>query len=166
LSNSILIAYYSWSGNTRSIAEQIHCLVGGELFEIQPAKPYPNDYNACVKQARREIEAGYKPPLAATCVDMESCDLIFLGSPNWWSTIAPPVATFLDSTSLSGRTIAPFCSHGGGGAGRIENDIAKLCPTSLLREGLFLYGRGGHDMKAKTAAWVQKVTGQRPPKDC
>ncbi|NMB11024.1 MAG: flavodoxin [Firmicutes bacterium] len=159
---NILIAYYSWSGNTRSIAEQIHGLVGGTLFEIQPVKPYPKGYNACVNQAKKEIKAGHRPPLVAMCANMESYDVIFVGSPNWWSTIAPPVATFLDSTSLSGKIVAPFCSHGGGGAGRVESDIAKLCPTSVMREGLFVYGRGATDIQPKIAAWVQEVMESSP----
>ena len=67
--------------------------------------PYPNSYNAVVDQAKKEIQAGYKPALQSTLDRIESYDTIFVGSPNWWSTIAPPVATFLSEYDLSGKTI-------------------------------------------------------------
>jgi len=163
MNKSILIAYYSWSGNTRRIAERIHTLVGGTLFEIEPLEPYPTDYNVCVKQARKEISAGYRPPLARYCPNAETYELVFVGSPNWWSSIAPPVATFLEQTPLSGKSIAPFCSHGGGGAGRVAEDIAKLCPNSAMREALFVPGRGRSDTDARITSWVKRVVEETFP---
>jgi hypothetical protein len=91
----ILIVYYSRSGNTRAIANLIHQEVGGTIHEIQPEVPYPSSYNAAVDQAKKEIPAGYRPALRSTLAQVESYDTIFVGSPNWWNTIAPPVATFL-----------------------------------------------------------------------
>ncbi|HOQ51880.1 MAG TPA: flavodoxin, partial [Candidatus Atribacteria bacterium] len=117
---NILIAYYSRSGNTRKLAQLIHQKVGGTVHEIQPEIPYPASYNATVEQAKKEIQAGFRPPLKTKIEHIEAYDTIFLGSPNWWSTIAPPVATFLEENDLSGKTIIPFCTHGGGGRGRIE----------------------------------------------
>ena len=100
MAEHILVVYFSHSGNTYKIANLIHQEVGGTIHEIQPEVPYPNSYNAVVDQAKKEIQAGYKPALQSTLDRIESYDTIFVGSPNWWSTIAPPVATFLSEYDL------------------------------------------------------------------
>ena len=100
----ILVAYFSRSGNTREIASQIHKNVGGDIFEVQAVKPYPSDYNALVKQARQELESGYKPALKTKIENIKSYDLVFIGYPIWWSTFPAPVKTFLSENDLSGKT--------------------------------------------------------------
>jgi len=153
----MLIVFFSRSGNTRRIAELIHQEVGGTLHEIQVKVPYPDAYNAVVDQAKQEIQAGYKPALRSTLDDIEAYDTIFIGSPNWWNTIAPPVATFLSEYDLSGKTVVPFCTHGGGGLGRIGRDIANLCPKSTVLSSFQVYGSGGMDAKAKVSAWLSEL---------
>jgi flavodoxin len=152
-----LIAYFTRSGNTRRIADLIQQEVGGTLHEIQPEVPYPSEYDAVAEQAKVEIDEGYKPPLRSTLDGIESYDVVFVGSPNWWSTIAPPVATFLSEYDLSGKTIVPFCTHGGGGLGRIGGDIAKLCPQSTVLSSLEIHGSGGGNAQARVSAWLSKV---------
>lgn len=107
----ILVAYFSWSGNSREIAKSIHKKVGGDLFEIVAATPYPTDYNACLDQSADELKKQYRPPLKTHVANMKQYDVIFLGYPNWWATIPMPVASFLVEYDLSGKTIIPFCSH-------------------------------------------------------
>lgn len=157
MSKNILIAYFSWSGNVRKIADLIHREIGGTVFEIQPKESYPNSYNATVEQAKKEIQQGYKPPLKAKVDNFELYDTIFVGSPNWWSTIAPPVATFLSEYDFSEKTIVPFCSHGGGGQGKIVKDIAKLCPKSKVLDIFAIYGGGTGDIQAKVSEWLRKL---------
>ncbi|MEM2930811.1 MAG: flavodoxin [Thermoproteota archaeon] len=106
-----LIVYYSWSGNTRRIARIIHKLVSGDIVELEPVNPYPQSYNATVEQAKREIQSGYKPPLKTKIDNIEHYEIIFIGSPNWWGSLAPPVASFLSQYDLSGKTIIPFCPY-------------------------------------------------------
>ena len=153
----ILVVFYSRSGNTRLIANLIHQEVGGTIHEIRPEAPYPNSYDAVVDQAKKEIQAGYKPALESALDHAESYDTIFVGSPNWWSTIAPPVATFLSKYDLSGKTIVPFCTHGGGGLGRIGKDIRKLCPRSTVLSSFEIYGSGGVDAQDRVSTWLRKV---------
>ncbi|MCI1640281.1 MAG: flavodoxin [Bacteroidales bacterium] len=131
----ILIAYFSCSGNTRVIARDIQKECGGTMFEIQPVKPYPAEYRAVVEQARQEIEAGYKPELKTKVENFDSYDIIFIGSPNWWGTVPPPVATFLSSYDFKGKTILQFITHGGSSFGRSSEDIRKLCPDSKILKG-------------------------------
>jgi flavodoxin len=153
----ILIVYYSRSGNTRRIANLIQQEVGGTIHEIEPEAPYPSSYDATVDQAKVEIQAGYKPALKSDLDSVEAYDAVFVGSPNWWSTIAPPVATLLTAHDLSGKTVVPFCTHGGGGLGRIGSDIAKLCPQSTVLSCFGVYGSGGVDAQARVSAWLGQI---------
>lgn len=132
----ILIAYYSRSGVTERAAKQIQGVTGGNLFIIKEQTPYPPDYNSVVQQAKKEIATKYKPPLLNNPPDVSSYDMIFIGSPNWWSTIAPPVMTFLSNSSFGGKTIAPFITHGGGGLARCVADMKTLCPDACVTEGV------------------------------
>jgi flavodoxin len=152
-----LIVYYSRSGNTRKIADLIQQEVGGTLHQIEPETPYPRSYDATVDQAKREIQAGYKPALKSDLGSVEAYDTVFVGSPNWWNTIAPPVATFLSQHDLSGRRIVPFCTHGGGGLGRVGTDIARLCPQSTVLRSFQIYGSGGADAQARVSAWLSQM---------
>lgn len=157
MNNNILIIYFSYTGNTRSIAEQIHDVVGGTLFEIQPAEPYSSDYDTCEAQAKRETREGYRPVLATECDDFESYDMIFVGSPNWFNTIAPPVATFLAEHNWDGKTIVPFCTNGGGGLGQVKADIGKLCEGGKILNCLELYENGGRGANDKISKWLSDV---------
>ena len=153
----ILVAYYSRSGNTRQIANLIQQEVGGTIHEIRPQNPYPSSYDSVVEQAKVEIQAGYKPALRSTLDDMELYGTVFVGTPNWWSTIAPPVATFLSEYDLSGKTVVPFCTHGGGGLGRIGQDIAELCPQSTVLKSFEIYGSGWGNAQARVSAWLSQL---------
>lgn len=157
MAEHILIAYFSHSGNTQNIANIIHKEVGGTLHEILPESPYPRSYNAVTDQAKKEIRAGYKPALQSNLDHIELYDTIFIGSPNWWSAIAPPVTTFLSQYDLSGKTIAPFCTHGGGGLGSVARDIAKLCPQSTILKCLEMYGSGSRNAQADVSAWLNNI---------
>ena len=123
----ILIAYYSYSGNTKQVAEAIQKEIGGDLFEIKTEDRYPQEYQAMVNQAKREINEGYRPKLTTAVADMAQYDVVFIGSPNWWGTITPQVSSFLESYDLSGKTVVPFITHGGGGQQNTIADLAAQC---------------------------------------
>lgn len=151
-----LVVYFSYTGNTRALARQIHEIVGGELFELEPATPYSADYKTVERQGKEEVETGYRPPLKAAVENLASYDVIYVGTPIWWYTIAPPVATFLAQPDLSGKTIVPFCTHGGYGAGHSLDDIKKLAPESNVTEELVLPGAERYDAR-EIKEWLQKV---------
>ena len=151
-----LVVYYSRSGNTRAVAEAIHAAVGGDIVELQPVTPYPEAYRATTDQAKQELASGYKPPLKHRIGHIEAYDVVFVGSPNWWGTIAPPVMTFLTSADFSGKTIAPFVTHGGSRLGRAVEDIKKLCPKATVLPGLAVYGESVADAQEITAAWLRR----------
>ena len=157
ITKKILVVYFSHSGNTREIANQIHKSVGGDIFEIQAVKPYPDDYDAAVQQARQELDSGYKPALKIKFEDIKSYDLVFIGYPIWWGTFPAPVKTFLSEYDLSEKTVAPFCTHEGSGLGRSATDISKLCPHSTVIEGLAIRGSDVKNAQNKMSSWLNSI---------
>ena len=111
----ILIAYYSYSGNTAEVAKAIQAKTGGDLFEIKSDHAYPAEYRPMTEQAKKEIADGFRPNLTTKVGNIAQYDIVFLGSPNWWGTITPQVSSFLESYDLNGKTVVPFITHGGGG---------------------------------------------------
>lgn len=152
----VLVVYYSYSGNTRIIAEQIQKGTGGDIFEIQPAQSYPKDYQELTDQAKKKRE-NYKPALKTKVKNIEKYDVIFVGSPCWWATIAPPVATFLSSYDLSGKTIIPFMTHEGSRMGNTENDIKKLCPESNILHGFPVRGSRVKQAHDEVMKWLKEI---------
>ena len=152
----VLTVFYSHSGNTRACADQIHEMVGGDIMEIIPVEPYPQDYEAVVKQAKQELKSGYKPALRTRVENIASYDVIFVGSPNWWNTVAPPVMTFLSEHDLSGKAIFPFITHEGTGLGRSAADIALLCPGATVLKGLAVRGGRVNDAQQEVTAWLHR----------
>ena len=153
--SKVLIAYFSHSGNTKIIAEMIANATKGDMFEIKPVKDYPNDYQTVVDQAKKEIKANYHPELKNYCKNISDYDVIIIGSPNWWGTIAPPVATFLLNSNLKGKTILPFITHEGSGMGRVESDIKTLIPGLNLRSGLAIRGSNAKGAQSEVKNWLR-----------
>ncbi len=150
----ILIAYYSHSGNTEAVAKKIQSATGGDLFEIKPLKPYPGDYNTLVSLAQTEKQQDVKPELADNG-NVKDYDIIFVGTPVWWYTMASPVKTFLTKNDFSGKTIVPFCTHGGGGASATYTDMQKLAPKAKVTEGYTSYEKSA-DAKEITK-WINSL---------
>lgn len=136
----VLVAYFSHSGNTREMARQIAEATNGDLFEIVPQSAYPAQYDAVMAQAKREIGRGYRPALKGRLPDIGAYDVIFVGSPCWWGTVAPPVATFM--------------THGGSRMGRSEEDIGKLCHGATLLGGLPVRGSAVKGSLDAVGKWI------------
>lgn len=98
--NKTLVVYYSHSGNTKKLAGKIAELTGADLLELVPEQAYPQDYNTVVEQAKREIQTGFYPKLKNKLPELAQYDVILAGTPNWWSTMAPPVGSFLKDCNL------------------------------------------------------------------
>ena len=156
MENKILVAYYSWSGNTRKIANLIERETGGTLFEIEPVQPYPTNYGVVVEQAKEEIKTGFRPKLKAM-PNITLYAVVFLGTPIWWHTMAPPLAAFVDRFDLKRKVVVPFHTHGGGGAGSFEKDIAKMCNNSTVHEGFGVYNSGGSETRAQIGSWLNSI---------
>lgn len=151
---NVLIAYFSWGGNTRGIAEEIQRQTGADLFEIEMVTPYSTDYNTVLDQAQEAQNNQDRPELSTHVEDMSQYDTIILGYPNWWASIPMPVASFLEEYDFSGKTIVPFCSHGGGRFGQSLTAITKLAPDAVLGEGLAVSYSGGSGLSDDVTAWL------------
>ncbi len=149
-----LVVYFSRTGNTREIARQIHDLTGGEMLEIKPVVPYPDDHNECTQVAARELRENDRPAIQPLPADLDRFDTVFLGYPNWWGTIPMAVATFLESQAWAGRTVIPFCTHLGSRLGRSVADLQVLCAGATIRDGLDVRGTLVYEAQATVAAWV------------
>ncbi len=153
----ILITYFSHSGNTREIAEKIAEDLGGDIFEISAADPYLGSYSAVLNRAKKELESGGRPELASDVEDMGKYDVVFVGYPNWWGTAPTAVFAFLERHDLSGKTVVPFCTHGGGGIGRSFVDISRLCPESVVFDGLEVRAGDVDRAQKKVSEWLQRI---------
>ena len=153
----ILIAYYSRTGNTREVANQIHGIGGGDIFEIQTANPYPDDYEAMVKQAWQEQQSRHKPPLKSKVQDIGSYDVIFIGFPIWGMNLPSPVRSILSEYDLSGKTIVPFCTHGGYGKGQSFDTVKGLVPRSNLVEGFAIEGKKVGTAQSEVKRWLTEI---------
>lgn len=147
----ILVAYYSHSGNTKKVAELIHAQLDGDVFEIVPTKAYPNDYNSLVQVGKQEKEQNIYPEINENA-DLTAYDTIFVGTPVWWYTMAGPLKTFLKENDFAGKTIVPFCTHGGGGASNTYSDIKKLAPAADVLEGYTSYEDSANEVEVKK--WI------------
>ena len=127
-----LIAYFSRSGNTRVIAGTLQRALEADLFEIQPLRSYPEDYEQTVEQARQERDRGYEPPLETRVPGVAAYDTIFLGFPIWGETAPPVIRSFLKAHDLSGKTLRPFITHGGYGLGNSLTVLQKHAPTARI----------------------------------
>lgn len=154
---NILILFYSRSGNTRTFAKEIQRRTGGELVELAPVEDYPADYNACTAQAKKELAAGVFPDIRPVSANLADYDVIFVGSPNWWSSWSCPVRTFLHQNALEGKTVIPFNTNGGGGWGHMLADLKKFCPKAKIREGLELSGGSVAGAGGKIDSWLKSM---------
>jgi len=157
----VLIAFFSWSGNTRGIAREIQRQTGAELYEITLVNPYSADYNTVLMEAQEDQHNQARPEIANPPESIDGYDVILLGYPNWWASVPMPIASFLELYDFSGKTIIPFCSHGGGRFGQSLTAIAKLAPESVIGEGLSVHYSGGASMPSDVSAWLDENGIQR-----
>lgn len=150
-----IVVYYSASGNTKAVAEKIQQAAGGDIQEIVPITPYVKSYNELLNEAKREIQKRVKRPIRS--INLSSYDVIYIGSPVWWGTVAPPLMTLIDENNLAGKTIVPFVTHGGGGKGHSDRDLEKACPDSTVTEMLEIYGRGNRNSEKEIEEWLKGI---------
>ncbi len=143
----VLVAYFSYSGTTRNIANAISEKTGGDLFEITPQDGYSNVY----MESNSEIRGNERPALTDTVENMEEYDLVFVGYPVWWHATPAPINTFLESYDLTGKLIIPFCTSGG-------SDIDETMPTFLNScDGLAVYGERRISGTSQLDGWLSEL---------
>lgn len=143
----ILVAYFSYSGTTQSVAEQLSSRIGADLFEIAPAEEYSSLY----LRSNREIRRGERPELSDAVENMEEYDIVFIGYPVWFHATPAPVNSFLESYDLTDKLIIPFCTSGG-------SDIDETMPTFLDScDGLAVYGEKRISGSGQIDSWLEEL---------
>ena len=153
----MLVAYFSHTGNTRAIAREIQEATGADVFEIVPANPYPASYGDVLARGRQELKDNIMPELKSEAPNLASYDVVFVGSPNWFNTVVPPVMTFLSARDFAGKTIVPFMTHGGGGLGKSQQDLQRLAPGATLLEGRAFRGDAVADAGEDVRTWLREL---------
>lgn len=133
----MLVLYYSQTGNTKAVAEEIATKLGADIEEIVMVNPYDPDFQATIERCMQEREKKEIPDIQPVKADIAAYDVIFLGFPVWFGTYAPPVQKFLLGADLSGKKIVPFCTFGSGG---LESSVADLVQAEPNAEVLPGYG--------------------------
>ncbi|MGN0637110.1 MAG: flavodoxin [Huintestinicola sp.] len=155
-SNAALIVYFSWSGNTEAVANEIAAQTGADIFELIPETPYTDDYDELLDIAQNEQSSGARPLISGS-VDLSDHDTIFIGYPNWWADMPMIVYTFFDEYDLSGKTIAPFCTSGGSGFSGTLRTIAELEPDAEITEGLHISSSSAGNSSDDVSKWLSET---------
>lgn len=168
---AVLIAFYSRAGenyfggvhrrvsigNTEKAAKMLANLTGGELYKIEQAQPYSDDYNACTAEAKADLQANARPMVLNLPDDLTAYDEIYLGYPNYWGTMPMAVYTFLENYDFTGKTIHPFCTHEGSGLSHTVQDIRSAAPGAIVTKGLAIHGSSVDGAKNALEKWTQEV---------
>lgn len=153
---SQLIVYFSWSGNTRRVAEEIQRQTDAQLVELEPQQPYTSDYDELLDVARDQQRQQARPAIANTIDNIDSYDVIFVGYPNWWGDMPMILYTFFDQYDLSGKTIVPFVTSGGSGFSDTLSTIEELESEATLLEGLSLSEDEANQCTSEVEQWLQQ----------
>lgn len=156
--NRILVAYFSASGVTAKLAENLADAIGADIFEIEPEVPYTKaDLDWTNKKSRSSLEMNdlsSRPAIRVSRDNMDDYDTIFVGFPIWWYIAPTIINTFLESYNLSGKTIIPFATSGGSGMGKTNEKLLPSCKGTKLLEGKVF---SGSTDKAELSGWVDSL---------
>lgn len=143
-------------GNTEVIAEYIRDLTGADLFKVEPAASYPDDYMECIDVAKKEQQDDARPILKETLEDISDYDTVYIGFPNWWGTLPMPMFTQLEQLDFTQKTVKPFVTHEGSGFGKSQKDLKKLCSGAEIKKGLSIPGADVYSADEIVKAWIEK----------
>ena len=137
--DKILVAYFSATGNTKSVAETLASAINADLFEIVPEQLYTSDdLNWQNDQSRTSVEMADKssrPAIASKIDDMSQYKIVFVGSPIWWGREPSIMDTFIESYDFAGKTVIPFVTSGSSGIGDYGANLQSLAPEAKVLTG-------------------------------
>lgn len=131
----MLVLYYSQTGNTKAVAEEIANKLGADIEEITMVDPYDPDFQATIDRCMKDREQGIIPDIQPVKANVADYDIVFLGFPVWFGTYAPPVQKFLLDADFSGKKIVPFCTFGSGGLESSVKDLVVAEPGAEILPG-------------------------------
>ena len=141
-------------GNTEKVAQMIAEITGADMYKIEQKVPYAADYNTCIAEAKKDLQAKTRPELVNMIDSIDQYDEIYLGYPNYWGTMPMAVYTFLEAFDFSGKKIHPFCTHEGSGLSSTESDIKRTAKGAEVTKGLAINGSTVDGARSKVEGWV------------
>ena len=132
----VLVVYFSHTGKTKTMAEYLHAVVGGDIIELKPVKAYPVGYSDALDPVKKEQQEKTRPKIMNHIYDFAKYKTIYLGYPIWWGTEPMLINTFLEAYNFTGKTIIPFCTSGGSSIAQSISDIKKEVPQAKILNGL------------------------------
>lgn len=141
-------------GNAEKAAHMLAELTGADLFKIEQKVPYSANYQQCIAEAKRDLQANARPELTTLPEDFDAYDEIYLGYPNYWGTMPMAVYTFLEHYDFTGKVIHPFCTHEGSGLSNTVRDIEKAAKGAVVKPGLAIHGSDVDSAMAKLKGWA------------
>ena len=141
-------------GNTEKAAKMLAEITGADLFKIEQKVSYSANYQTCIAEAKRDLQAGARPELVTLPENLDGYDEIYLGYPNYWGTMPMAVYTFLEHYDFTGKVIHPFCTHEGSGLSDTVRDIQKAAKGATVTPGLAIHGSDVDSAKAKLKGWA------------
>ena len=130
-----LVLYYSQTGTTKAVAEEIQKLTGADLELVVAQVPYDGTYSETIERCQKEREAGEFALIEPLKSDLNNYDTIYVGYPVWFGTFARPMETMIKSIDLSGKKVIPFCTFGSGGLNTTSDDLRRKFPQAEVLEG-------------------------------
>lgn len=131
----MLVLYYSQTGTTQVVAEELQKQLGADIDSIVPVEPYAGDFQATIQRGQREMQSGETPALKPLTVNIADYDVIFIGYPIWFGTYAMPIATLVKENDFAGKTIVPFCTFGSGGLNTSTDALKAALPKAKIQAG-------------------------------
>lgn len=145
---------YVKTGNTEIAAQKLQEITKADLLPLVMKNPYSADYKECVNQAKEDLAADARPELINLPENLKDYTIVYLGFPNYCGTLPMPVCTFLEKYDFVGKKIRPFCTQEGGGLGRAESDIMRVCPGAILEMGVAIDGSDVENCDELLNMWV------------
>lgn len=156
--NSTVVVNGRVLGNTQYAAQIIQRNTGGNIFRIEPERPYTTNHDRLVAQASREQSRNARPAISRRIRNIDKYDTIFIGYPNWWGDMPMIMYTFLEGYDLSGKTIIPFITHGGSGFSDTISTIARLQPRAeVIRNGYSISRDNMNRAEAGIKRWLNRL---------
>jgi len=157
-----LVVYWSWSDthNTKVVAEMIQEKTGADIKFIELVTPYPTDFGGAAQAGQRDLAQPKAPAIKDMGIDISKYNPIYVGTPIWFSSYAPPVRTFLQSYDFTGKTVALFCTHGQGNPATFTylRDAKNAVPEINYFAEVFAFkGTDAKNAGSALDAWLAKV---------
>lgn len=155
MASNILIAYFSHWGHSREFAEAIQKLTGGNLFQIETSRAYPEEHDPCSIQAHQEQLIDDRPPLVSHVQNMDQYKTILVGHPIWWYREPMVIRSFWEAYDFTGKTVIPFCTSGDVGIENTQKDLKMMLPQAQVKPGLRLATHAVDTSGSEISNWLR-----------